>query len=76
MNSDELYTAAFLAAFPVCLTHYYRFASDKEDFRQNRTIIRSAVDEAHQCASVAQEKWLEEKEKTRKRGGRPETIKT
>jgi hypothetical protein len=73
MNSDELYSAAFLAAFPVCLAHYYRFASDKDSFRQNRALVQSAVDEAHSCAVVAQEKWLEEKEKTRKRGGRPGT---
>jgi hypothetical protein len=74
MNSDELYTSAFLAVLPVCLTHYYRFASDTENFRQNGALIKSAVDEAHHCALVVQEKWLEEKEKTRKRGGRPEKI--
>jgi hypothetical protein len=74
MNSDELYTAAFLAVLPVCLTHYYRFASESETYRQNGKLIRSAVDEAHHCAVVVQEKWLEEKEKTRKRGSHPEKI--
>ena len=71
MKSEEIYTSAFLAVLPVCLTHYYRFASDTESFRQNGALIRSAVAEAHNCAVIAQEKWLEEKEKSRKAGGHP-----
>ena len=70
MNSEEIYSSAFLAVLPVALAHYYRFASETENFRQNGALIRSAVDEAHQCAVIVQEKWLEEREKTRKRGGR------
>ncbi len=72
MKSDDLYTAAFLAALPVCLAHYYRFATDGETYRESRSLLVSAVDEAHTVAVVAREKWLAEKEKTRRRGGRPE----
>jgi hypothetical protein len=67
MKSDDLYTAAFLAVLPVCLNHYYRVSTNEE----SRSLLVSAVDEAHDCAVVAREKWLAEKEKTRRRGNRP-----
>jgi hypothetical protein len=47
MNTEELYISAFLAVLPVCLTHYYRFASDANGYRQNNTLDPVAVDEAH-----------------------------
>jgi hypothetical protein len=68
MKSEDFYIAAFLAVLPVCLSHYHRFSTSEG----NHSLLQSAVNEAHDCAVIAREKFLSEKEKTRRRGGYPE----
>jgi hypothetical protein len=67
MKSEDLYTAAFLAVLPVCLERAYHNTKTGE----NGLAALAAVDEAHRVAVDAREKWLIEKEKTRRRGGLP-----
>jgi hypothetical protein len=66
VKPDDLYTAAFLAALPVCLNHYYRRLSNNAD---SASALLSGVEEALTVAAIARKKWLAEKEQARHRGG-------
>jgi hypothetical protein len=73
MKSDDFYTAAFLAVLPVCLqNHRSSYLTEEVTEEVSHSILVTVVEEAHDLAVVAREKWLAEKEKTRRRGGRPQ----
>jgi hypothetical protein len=65
VKSDDLYTAAFLAALPVCLNYYYGRLSNAD----SASALISGVEEALTVAAIARKKWLAEKEEARHRGG-------